>query len=153
MSITLQISEKCGKHVEKILRALPEWFGQEDSTLQYIKDADTMPSMLAKDGDDVVGFITIRKHFPETAEMHCLGVLPKYHRTGVGRQLVAALENHLKKEGIKFLQVKTISADSSDEAYAKTRKFYIGVGFSPLEVFPTLWDKTNPCLLLVKSLV
>jgi ribosomal protein S18 acetylase RimI-like enzyme len=153
MSITLQISEKCGKHVEKILRALPEWFGQEDSTLQYIKDADTMPSMLAKDGDEVVGFITIRKHFPETAEMHCLGVLPKYHRTGVGRQLVAALENHLKKEGIKFLQVKTISADSSDEAYAKTRKFYIGVGFSPLEVFPTLWDKTNPCLLLVKSLV
>ena len=153
MSITLQISEKCGKHVEKILRALPEWFGQEDSTLQYIKDADTMPSMLAKDGDDVVGFITIRKHFPETAEMHCLGVLPTYHRTGVGRQLVAALENHLKKEGIKFLQVKTISADSSDEAYAKTRKFYIGVGFSPLEVFPTLWDKTNPCLLLVKSLV
>jgi ribosomal protein S18 acetylase RimI-like enzyme len=153
MSITLQISEKCGKHVEKILRALPEWFGQEDSTLQYIKDADTMPSMLAKDGDDVVGFITIRKHFPETAEMHCLGVLPTYHRTGIGRQLVAALENYLKKEGIKFLQVKTISADSSDEAYAKTRKFYIGVGFSPLEVFPTLWDKTNPCLLLVKSLV
>ena len=153
MSITLQISEKCGKHVEKILRALPEWFGQEDSTLQYIKDADTMPSMLAKDGDEVVGFITIRKHFPETAEMHCLGVLPTYHRTGIGRQLVAALENYLKKEGIKFLQVKTISADSSDEAYAKTRKFYIGVGFSPLEVFPTLWDKTNPCLLLVKSLV
>ncbi|MBT4583921.1 MAG: GNAT family N-acetyltransferase [Phycisphaerae bacterium] len=142
-----------GAHVEKILRALPEWFGIEKSTLQYIKDAGTMPSVLAKDGDDVVGFITIRKHFPETAEMHCLGVLPKYHRTGVGRQLVAALETHLKKEGIKFLQVKTISADSSDEAYAKTRKFYIGVGFTPLEVFPTLWDETNPCLLLVKSLV
>ncbi len=153
MSITLQISEKCGKHVEKILRALPEWFGQEDSTLQYIKDADTMPSMLAKDGDEVIGFITLHYHFHESVEMHCLGVLPKYHRLGIGRQLVTAVENHLKKEGIKFLQVKTISADSSDEAYAKTRKFYIGVGFSPLEVFPTLWDKTNPCLLLVKSLV
>ena len=65
MTIIFQISENCGKDVEKILRALPEWFGQEDSTLQYIKDADTMPSMLAKDGDDVIGFITIRKHFPE----------------------------------------------------------------------------------------
>tara|TARA_B100001964_G_scaffold223438_1_gene269312 strand:- start:7 stop:468 length:462 start_codon:yes stop_codon:yes gene_type:complete len=152
MSITLQISEKCGKHVEKILRALPEWFGQEDSTLQYIKDAGTMPTMLAKDGDDVVGFITIRKHFPETAEMHCLGVLPTYHRTGIGRQLVAALENYLKKEGIKFLQVKTVSDDRECEAYAKTRKFYLSVGFAPLEVFPTLWDPANPCLLLVKYL-
>jgi ribosomal protein S18 acetylase RimI-like enzyme len=152
MTLTLQISENCGKHVEKILRALPEWFGQEDSTLQYIKDADTMQSMLAKDGDDVIGFITIRKHFPEAAEMHCLGVLPTHHRTGVGKQLVNALEEHLIEEGVKFLQVKTV-ADSRDcKAYAKTRKFYIGVGFTPLEIFPTLWDEANPCLLLVKSL-
>jgi len=152
MTLTLQISENCGKHVEKILRALPEWFGQEDSTLQYIKDADTMQSMLAKDGDDVIGFITIRKHFPESAEMHCLGVLPTHHRTGVGKQLVNALEEHLIKEEVKFLQVKTVADGRDCEAYAKTRKFYIGVGFTPLEIFPTLWDEANPCLLLVKSL-
>jgi ribosomal protein S18 acetylase RimI-like enzyme len=152
MSITLQISEKCGKHVEKILRALPEWFGQEDSTLQYIKDADTMSSILAKDGDEVIGFITLHYHFPESVEMHCLGVLPKYHRLGIGRQLVTAVENHLKKEGVKFLQVKTVSDDRECEAYAKTRKFYLRVGFTPLEVFPTLWDEANPCLLLVKHL-
>ena len=152
MTLTLQISENCGKHVEKILRALPEWFGQEDSTLQYIKDADTMQSMLAKDGDDVIGFITIRKHFPESAEMHCLGVLQTHHRTGVGKQLVNALEEHLIKEEVKFLQVKTVADGRDCEAYAKTRKFYIGVGFTPLEIFPTLWDEANPCLLLVKSL-
>ena len=153
MRITIQISEHCGKHVEKILRALPEWFGLEDSTLQYIKDANTMPSMLAKDGDDVIGFITIRKHFPETAEMHCLGILPKYHRSGIGRKLVTTVENHLRSEGVKFLQVKTVSSDRDCETYAKTRKFYSGVGFSPLEVFPTLWDEANPCLLMVKSLL
>ncbi len=153
MTITLQISEHCGKDVEKILRALPEWFGQEDSTLQYIKDADTMTSMLAKDGDEVIGFITIRKHFPETTEMHCLGVLPKYHRTGVGAQMVAALEDYLEQEGVKFLQVKTVSDGRNCKAYAKTRKFYLGVGFTPLEIFPTLWDESNPCLLLVKYLV
>ena len=152
MTIALEISENCGKHVEKILRALPEWFGQEDSTLQYIKDADTMPSMLAKDGDDVIGFITLHYRFPESVEMHCLGVLPKYHRLGVGRQLVTAVENHLKKDNIQFLQVKTVSEGRDCEAYAKTRKFYLGVGFTPLEVFPTLWDEANPCLLLVKSL-
>ena len=152
MTITFHISEKCSKDVEPILRALPEWFGIEESTLQYIKDANSLTSMLAKDGDAVVGFITIRKHFPETVEMHCLGVLPTYHRTGIGRQLVTALEDHLKKEGVKFLQVKTVSEDRACDAYAKTRKFYLGVGFTPLEVFPTLWDEANPCLLLAKYL-
>jgi len=152
MTLTFQISENNSKHIDKILRALPEWFGIEDATLQYIKDANSLPSILAKDGDDVIGFITIRQHFPETAEMHCLGVLPEYHRNGVGKQLVLALEEHLAQKGVKFLQVKTVSNDRDCEAYAKTREFYLAVGFMPLEIFPTLWDEANPCLLLVKSL-
>ena len=152
MTFTFQISENSSKHVEPILRALPEWFGIEESTLQYIKDADTMPTMLVKDGDDVIGFITIHHHFPETAEIHCMGILPKYHRTGTGKLLVQTVEDYLKKKDVKFLQVKTVSDGSSDKAYAKSRAFYKGVGFTPLEVFPTLWDEWNPCLLLVKSL-
>lgn len=152
MSITFEVTDKCSKEVEPILRALPEWFGIEESTVQYIKDADTMPTMLVKDGDEVIGFLTIHHHFPETAEMHCLGILPKYHRTGIGKQLVGALENHLKSEGVQLLQVKTVSGDRACQAYAKTRAFYLGVGFMPLEVFPTLWDEANPCLLLVKHL-
>lgn len=152
MTLSFQITENCSKEVEPILRALPEWFGIEESTVQYIKDADTMPTMLVKDGDEVIGFLTIHHHFPETAEMHCLGILPKYHRTGIGKQLVGALENHLKSEGVQLLQVKTVSGDRACQAYAKTRAFYLGVGFMPLEVFPTLWDEANPCLLLVKHL-
>ena len=81
-SITIQPpSKNCAQVCEQILRALPEWFGIEDSLVQYVKDADTMPTMLVKDGDDVVGFLTIKKHFPESADIHCLGSLPKYHRT------------------------------------------------------------------------
>ena len=96
MTITTQISENCSKDVKPILRALPEWFGIEETTVQYIKDADTMPTMLAKDGDDVIGFISLHSHFSESVEMHCLGILPAYHRKGVGRQLVEAVESHLK---------------------------------------------------------
>lgn len=151
LSYTLNTKDS-GKHVEPILRALPEWFGIEESTVQYIKDAETMPTMLAKDGDDVIGFLTIHKHFPTSAEIHCIGILPEYHRTGVGRQLVKAVESHLKIEDVQFLQVKTVSSDRDCKAYAKTREFYLGVGFTPIEVFPTLWDPENPCLLLVKSL-
>ena len=152
MTLTFQITEKCSKEVEPILRTLPEWFGIEESTLMYIRDADTMPSMLVRERDEVIGFVTIKYHFPESADIWCMGILPKYHRTGTGRLLLEALEAHLKKEGVKFLQVKTVSDGSTDNAYAKTRAFYRGVGFTPIEIFPTLWDEWNPALLLIKSL-
>ena len=152
MTLSFQITENSSAEVERILRALPEWFGIEKSTLQYIKDADTMPTMLVKDGDEVIGFLTIHQHFPESAEIHCMGILPKYHRTGTGRLLLEALEQHLKQTGVKLLQAKTVSSTNPDKAYEKSRAFYEGVGFTPLEVFPTLWDEWNPCLLFVKSL-
>jgi ribosomal protein S18 acetylase RimI-like enzyme len=152
MTYTFNITEHCSARVEPILRALPEWFGIEKSTVQYIKDADSMPTMLVRDGEEVIGFVTIRMHFPESADIHCMGILPAYHRKGIGRQLVHAVENYLKLDGVKFLQVKTVSDSNQDESYAETRKFYLGVGFTPLEVFPTLWDEWNPALLLIKSI-
>ena len=152
-NITIQPpSTNCGIVCEEILRALPDWFGIEESLSQYVKDANVMPTILAKDNDEVVGFLTIKKHFPETAEIHCMGILPQYHRKGIGKLLIKELENYLKDDGLKILQVKTVSADRDCSAYAKTRAFYKAVGFIPLEVFPTFWDKANPCLVLVKQI-
>ena len=89
----------CGIICENILRSLPDWFGIEESLVQYVKDANTMPTMFAKDDDVVVGFLTIKKHFPETAEIHCMGILPQYHRKGIGKLLINELENYLKDDG------------------------------------------------------
>ena len=152
-NITIQPpSTNCGIVCEKILRALPNWFGIEESLVQYVKDADVMPTMLVKDKDDVIGFLTIKRHFPDSAEIHCMGILPQYHRKGTGKLLIKELEKYLEDEGVKILQVKTVSADRDCSAYAKTRAFYKAVGFIPLEVFPTFWDKANPCLVLVKQI-
>ena len=137
---------------EKILRSLPAWFGIEESIVKYVKDANTMPTIIVKDDDVVVGFLTIKKHFSETAEIHCMGILPQYHRKGIGKLLIKELENYLEDDELKILQVKTLSEDCDCSAYAKTRAFYKAVGFIPLEVFPTFWDKVNPCLVLVKQI-
>ena len=145
-------SEKSGKVCEKILRSLPDWFGIEESIVQYIKDADKMPTMIVKNETEEIGFLTIKKHFKESADIHCMGILPQYHRKGIGIQLIKKVEIHLKNEGVKMLQVKTISENSDCKFYAQTREFYKSVGFIPLEVFPTLWDKSNPCLQLVKQI-
>jgi ribosomal protein S18 acetylase RimI-like enzyme len=152
MTISIQIEKECGKHVEHILRALPEWFGIEKATLQYIKDADTMPTMLVRDEGEPIGFLTIHMHFPETAEIHCMGILPKFHRQGIGKLMCEFLERNLKIDGVLYLQVKTLAEQRACEEYERTRKFYLAMGFSPLEVFPTLWDESNPCLVMVKSI-
>jgi coenzyme F420-0:L-glutamate ligase/coenzyme F420-1:gamma-L-glutamate ligase len=46
--------------------------------------------------------------------------------------------------------VKTLAPTRPDENYARTRAFYEAMGFTPLEVFPELWDPRNPALQLVK---
>ena len=79
-----------------------------------------------------------------------MGVLKNYHRSGVGTLLFNALENYAKSK-YKFLQVKTVDEGKYDE-YDLTVSFYKKVGFSKLEVFPTLWDKWNPCLIMVKNI-
>jgi len=35
------------------------------------------------------------------------------------------------------------------EEYDQTVAFYESLGFKKLEVFPTLWDEWNPCLIMV----
>lgn len=135
-----------------ILRTLPEWFGIEEATRQYILDVEGMPTFLAVADGQVAGFLTFRQHSQYTAEIHVMGVHPQAHRRGVGRALIQAVEAHLRAQGIEYLQVKTLSPAHPDKNYAKTRAFYRAMGFRPLEEFPDLWGEQNPCLQMIKGL-
>lgn len=142
-----------GRAVEPILRALPGWFGIESATSGYIAMAEAGPTWLAVDGaGDAVGFLTATRHSREAAEIAVMAVLPQAHRAGVGRALLAAAEAHLRADGVRFLQAKTLSSRDPDPGYARTRAFYEAMGFVLLEELPDLWGPDNPCALLVKSL-
>jgi coenzyme F420-0:L-glutamate ligase / coenzyme F420-1:gamma-L-glutamate ligase len=132
---------------ESILRTLPEWFGIEHATQEYIRDVAELETFAADDGS---GFLSLKRHSPRAAEIYVLGVVPALHRQGRGRALVDAAETWCVGNGIEYLQVKTLADTATDENYARTRAFYEAVGFVPLEVFPELWDPRNPALLLVK---
>lgn len=135
-----------------ILRALPEWFGIEEATQHYIQEVNVLPTFLASVEDRVVGFMSVKVHNPYAAELYVLGAYPDMHRQGVGRALLTAVETYLREQDVEYLQVKTLSDSHPDAGYAKTRAFYLGMGFRPLEQFKTLWGEENPCLLLVKGL-
>lgn len=137
---------------KKILTSLPNWFGIESSINEYVEKSAFMPFWAYQDNGEAIGFIAVKKHNEDSAEVYVMGVLDNYHRKHIGYNLLKECEQWCRSDGIKYLQVKTVSEDSADEFYAQTRAFYKAVGFSSLEVFPTLWDEHNPCLLMIKKL-
>ena len=56
-----------------------------------------------------------------------------------------------KEHGYEYLQVKTVEKGRYEE-YDRTVAFYESIGFRMLEVFPTLWDEHNPCMVMVKRI-
>ena len=133
-----------------ILRALPSWFGIEESIVDYVKAVEALPFYAAYISEKPVGFIAIKVHNDYTAEVYVMGVLQAYHRQGIGRKLITDCEDYCKSNKFEFLTVKTLDESRECEDYAKTRSFYLGMGFKPLEVFPLLWDESNPCLFMAK---
>ncbi len=135
---------------EPIIRSLPEWFGIETAIQKYLHEIAALPTFLASDDQQVVAFLTVKKHSDWAAELLVLGVCPSYHRRGIGRQLVERAEAYLQQQGVAFVQVKTLGPSRPSHAYEHTRAFYTALAYRPLEELTSVWGAENPCLILIK---
>ena len=151
MTRVVEISEPAERSriAEAVLRDLPDWFGIEESTRQYIEDAATLPTLVVEPD---AGFLCLKQHTPRAAEIYVMGVRREQHRRGIGRALVAAAERWCRAQGIRYLQVKTLAPSHPDELYGRTRRFYQARGFRPLEELAAIWGEENPCLIMVERL-
>jgi ribosomal protein S18 acetylase RimI-like enzyme len=158
-----------GAAAERILRALPGWFGIESALLEYAHAAEEWPTLVAvlrgascdrgeRPGsnevrpDRVIGFVTLKETSEDALELHVMGVLPAWHRRGAGRALLERAASYARAEGYSLLHVKTLASSQPDPGYVATRAFYAAAGFRPLEVLPEVWGPENPCLLMVRPL-
>jgi coenzyme F420-0:L-glutamate ligase/coenzyme F420-1:gamma-L-glutamate ligase len=133
---------------EAVLRDLPEWFGIEESNRAFIEAAATLPTFAARPD---VGFLCVKQHTPNAAELYVMGVRSAHHRQGIGRALVRAAESWCRERGVRYLHVKTLGPSRPSRRYGGTRAFYEAVGFVALEELHGLWDEENPALILVKD--
>ena len=150
MTQVVEISDPAERSriAEAVLRDLPEWFGIEEATRQYIEDAATLPTFAVEPD---LGFLTLKQHAPRAAEVYVMGVRREQHRRGIGRALVREAERRCRVQGIRYLHVKTLGPSRPDSGYDATRAFYEAVGFAALEELHGLWSHDNPALILVKD--
>lgn len=133
-----------------ILQALPDWFGLPESREEYIQDSVRRPFFCARTNDKNIGFLYIKQTGKDTVEIAAMGVLKEYHRKGIGQSLFEYAKKEIHKKGYSFIQVKTVQMGKY-ENYDKTNKFYLSLGFKEFEIFPTLWDKWNPCQIYIMA--
>ena len=88
---------------------------------------------------------------PKRRRISDRGVLKEYHREGIGKELFNRAKKAAKEMGYSFIQVKTVQMGKY-KSYDDTNRFYISIGFKEFEVFPTLWDKWNPCQIYVMGI-
>ncbi|MCX6032150.1 MAG: GNAT family N-acetyltransferase [Chloroflexi bacterium] len=135
-----------------IVRSLPEWFGIEADIVHYAAAIDHLPTFLAGNPAGAGGFLSLKQHNPYAAEVYVMGVRRECQRTGIGRRLLQDAEAWLRSQNVEYLQAKTLGPSDDDENYARTRAFYLAMGFRPLEECMQIWDAQNPCLILIKRL-
>jgi ribosomal protein S18 acetylase RimI-like enzyme len=146
------IQQRRADRCREVLDDLPEWFGIPDAKDAYIAASSDMPMLGCWDEREFAGFLSLKRHTPFAAEIFVIGVKRRFHRQGMGRALIDAALQSCGREGVRFLTVKTLAPTHPDPHYEATRKFYQAAGFLPVEVLPTLWGPSSPCLLMVRSL-
>jgi N-acetylglutamate synthase-like GNAT family acetyltransferase len=82
----------------EVLEALPDWFGIPESREASIRDSRAQPFWADLENGTVRGVLALRETSPYTAELAAMGVLPAYHRQGIGRALFAAFHQYAREK-------------------------------------------------------
>ena len=150
IQIIQNVAEK-QRTARAILEALPEWFGIPGAREDYVRESAAQIMLASTAGGEAKGFLCLKETGKDTLEIAVMGVRKESHRQGIGSALVQAAKQCAQEMGYSFLQVKTVQMGRYPE-YDATNCFYLRCGFKEFEVFPTLWDKWNPCQIYVMAL-
>lgn len=144
-------AEEKRRIARRILEALTDWFGIPEARETYIRESADEIMVASFDNDAPNGFLCLKETGKDTVELAVMGILPEYHRRGIGTKLFEAAKEIAVERDYSFLQVKTVQMGKYEE-YDRTNRFYLALGFKEFEVIPTLWDECNPCQIYVMSL-
>jgi ribosomal protein S18 acetylase RimI-like enzyme len=140
--LALADAEAC----DRIVLTLPYHFGDEGGRAECARAVRTQEGLVAVEEDEVVGFVTLTRHDPRSAEITWMAVRADHRRRGIGRALVERAVDDLARDGVTILSLLTVAESEPDwretDNYADTRAFYRALGFVPLrELALASWDE------------
>jgi ribosomal protein S18 acetylase RimI-like enzyme len=130
---------------DAIVLTLPYHFGHEGGRGECAHSVRTQPGLVAVEEGEVVGFLTVQRHDPKSAEITWMAVRADRRRHGHGRALIERTVDDLARDGVELLSVLTMAEsepeDRDTDNYAETRGFYRALGFVSLrELALEGWD-------------
>jgi ribosomal protein S18 acetylase RimI-like enzyme len=115
-----------------VARSLSDWF-DEPSFEEMADDLEDDPGVVAVLDDRIAGWVTwyasSDSRDPGLMELTWIAVRRDLRGRGIGRALMASVEEILRAEGIRTLELWTVAASSGLPAYDDTRAFYRALGF------------------------
>ncbi len=81
-----------------------------------------------------------------TFDLYWIAVHPGRHNQGLGTALVAHMERQIRRQGGRLVIVET----SSREAYASTRRFYLGRGYHEASRIKDYYRPGDDCVTYCK---
>ena len=103
-----------------------------------------------RDGDQVLGFACYgpRDLTDGAFDLYWIAVDPTAHRNGVGRSLLTASEEAVRKLGGRMLIAET----SGTPHYEPTRKFYFGMGYKDEAIIKDFYTPGDDLVIFIKRM-
>ena len=89
------------------------------------------PSVVALDGDELVGFFYGRPFAPDIVEMQNMLIAERHRRAGLGREMVARAEDDLRRAGFRAAigANSVLHPGASPERCMAARAFWLRMGW------------------------
>lgn len=141
----------------RIARSEPLFTAEESATVEeLLRDYYDLPDhngyffLTAEVGQEVAGFACYGpKALTEgTFDLYWIAVGRAFTRRGVGRALMAAVEEAVRQASGRLIIVET----SGTEAYAPTRAFYRRIGYLKAATIPDFYSPGDDLVIYIRNL-
>ena len=149
MGIVIKTEKSLTDDLAQILQA--HWLFCTSSTpIEHVYALDASKLFLpditvfgARIDGEIVGVGAIRKLDPHHAELKSMHTLAKYRGSGVGKAMVAHIEDFARSSGIERMSLET----GTNEAFKPARELYKSLGYNSCDAFGDyVLSEDNMCM-------
>lgn len=134
----LKLNLRCFKNGENYTKHTFAYLFNEPRSISY---------QVVTAAGEMAGFAFVLMNTDGTAHLTTIGVAPEHRRRGLGRMLLAHLEEVLRIKGVSTIVLELRVSNSG------ARELYSGAGYSLVNRLTKYYSDGEDCFLMVKSLV